>query len=246
MTKTVMSGKIYLRSSRCAKELSFFQRRAPVLADLLCSLCTKGKSLSGPVQNVILELFDVINNTFSIAQPSPLSYPEPQPNLMSFFPNMKGHRGRPIYVADREKGQTGLCRKESYGHPTLTPGIFAIFCPHGVALGFEVMQECESPWHPFDILAHQFPRPPKVVVYDNACKLHTYALNREPDQGVQFLLFRLIHIYYLIHLKSVSKFSQGYHTISFMRNLRLFVSKDRKWISKVNGLKLSRGGPTQL
>ncbi len=33
---------------------------------------------------------------------------------------------------------------------------------------------------PFSIFTSRFITPPKVIVYDNACKLHVYALNREP------------------------------------------------------------------
>ena len=54
-----------------------------------------------------------------------------------------------------------------------------IFCPHGICYGFEVMQSCESPMYPFSILDH-FRVAPHVIIYDNACKLHQYCLNREP------------------------------------------------------------------
>ena len=70
--------------------------------------------------------------------------------------------------------------KASYGHPTLTPGIFTIYCVHGVCYGFEIMRRCESPRVPFSIFTSRFNTPPKSIVYDNACKLHVYCLNREP------------------------------------------------------------------
>ncbi len=62
----------------------------------------------------------------------------------------------------------------------LTPGIFTIFCPHGVCYGFEVMVTHESPHHPFQIFRSCFAVAPKLIIYDNACKLHAYCLNREP------------------------------------------------------------------
>ena len=46
--------------------------------------------------------------------------------------------------------------------------------------GFQVMETCESPKHPFQIFRSRFPVAPKIIVYDNACKLHQYCLNREP------------------------------------------------------------------
>ena len=72
------------------------------------------------------------------------------------------------------------CRKYSSSHPTLTPGIFTMFCCHGICCGFEVMQSHESPRHPFDIFLCRFVVPPTIIIYDNGCKLHQYALNREP------------------------------------------------------------------
>ena len=63
---------------------------------------------------------------------------------------------------------------------TLTPGIFTIYCIHGVCYGFEMMRRCESPRVPFSIFTSQFDTPPRSIMYDNACKLHVYCLNREP------------------------------------------------------------------
>ena len=51
---------------------------------------------------------------------------------------------------------------------------------------------CESPEIPFEIFMTKFERPPWVIVYDNACRLHVYCLNREPQrfQGSKFLVDR--------------------------------------------------------
>ena len=43
------------------------------------------------------------------------------------------------------------------------------------------MDTCESPKHPFDIFRLHFETAPSVIIYDNACKLHQYCLNREPQ-----------------------------------------------------------------
>ena len=61
-----------------------------------------------------------------------------------------------------------------------TPGIFTVYCPHGVCCGFEVMRRCESPKVPFDIFTSRFHTLPCVIIYDNACKLDAYCLNRKP------------------------------------------------------------------
>ena len=55
-----------------------------------------------------------------------------------------------------------------------------MFCPHGICLGFKVQDSPESPRTPFDLLLRQFPILPKLIIYDNACNFHLYALKREP------------------------------------------------------------------
>ena len=62
----------------------------------------------------------------------------------------------------------------------LTPGIFTLYCPHSICYGFEVMQTCKLPRHPFQIFTFQLQKPPETIIYDKTCKLHTYCLNREP------------------------------------------------------------------
>ena len=114
----------------------------------------------------------------------PSSFPHLTPeNKLSFFPNLPKIRGTHCYSADqRSKGLEDIdaCRKYSWNHPTLTPGIFTIYCPHGVCCGFEVMEQHESPRHPFEIFLSRFETPPTTIIYDNSCKLHQYTLNREP------------------------------------------------------------------
>ena len=63
--------------------------------------------------------------------------------ILSMLPKCHGDAS---YEADRKLHtlQTDGCRKASYGHPTLSPGIFTIYCEHGVCYGFEVLQTCES------------------------------------------------------------------------------------------------------
>ena len=42
------------------------------------------------------------------------------------------------------------------------------------------MDTGESPKHPFEIFRSRFETAPDVIIYDNACKLRQYCLNREP------------------------------------------------------------------
>eukprot|EP00058_Branchiostoma_floridae_P001861 XP_002587349.1 hypothetical protein BRAFLDRAFT_100546 [Branchiostoma floridae] len=64
--------------------------------------------------------------------------------------------------------------------PSSTPGIFTLFCPNGVCYGFEAMHSCESVHHPFEIFRTRLTTAPRIVVYDNSCQLHRYAMIRDP------------------------------------------------------------------
>ena len=85
------------------------------------------------------------------------------------------------------------CRKNSYGHPTLSPGVFTVYCEDSVCYGFEILRKCESPRHPFRIFKSRFLQAPELTIYDNACHLHIYSLNREPQffKHTKFLVGRL-------------------------------------------------------
>ncbi|KAL3859909.1 hypothetical protein ACJMK2_010093, partial [Sinanodonta woodiana] len=49
----------------------------------------------------------------------------------------------------------------------------------GICYGFQMMEDVESPNLPFTILRIRFMISPKLVIYDNACNLHNYCLNRD-------------------------------------------------------------------
>ena len=124
----------------------------------------------------------LVQAPFQGGPPTPDLYPPATDDPLSSFPRLPKCRGDASYEADKKLHtlQTDDCRKASYGHPTLSLGIFTIYCEHGVCYGFEVLQPCESPKHPFQIFKTRFPRPPLLIIYDNACRLHVYCLNREP------------------------------------------------------------------
>lgn len=132
--------------------------------------------------SIIRHILTKVECTYADPPHPSSSYGTPSSCNGSFFPAWPMIRGPAKYVAD--SATTGRevddCRKASYGHPSLTPGIFTVYCPHGVCYGFEIMTRCESPRHPFNIFTSQFPVPPRTIVYDNGCKLHSYCLNREP------------------------------------------------------------------
>ena len=53
-------------------------------------------------------------------------------DTLSFFASLPRIRNRRCYEADADKkSKVQLCTKGYNAHPSLTPGIFTIFCPHG-------------------------------------------------------------------------------------------------------------------
>ena len=89
---------------------------------------------------------------------------------------MKMHSMLQIAIANQASMDRDSCRKNAYRHPTLSPGVFTLFCMHGVCYGFEILKLCESPKHPFSIFKTRFWTPPKMIIYDNCYKLHAYCL----------------------------------------------------------------------
>ena len=73
------------------------------------------------------------------------------------------------------------CRHGSHAYNNRTGGIFTWFCEHGVCYGVQVLKDAEGRKEPFDFLSCYFKEAPKVVVYDFACALHEYCMNRLPD-----------------------------------------------------------------
>jgi len=51
---------------------------------------------------------------------------------LSFFPSLTKYRNRGIFPTDKERTKTPHCEKNYRGHPSLLPGIFTMFCPHGM------------------------------------------------------------------------------------------------------------------
>jgi hypothetical protein len=72
------------------------------------------------------------------------------------------------------------CRHEFNIRPNITGGVFLWFCPHSICYGFHVMKGAESRDEVYSYLVRHFERAPRVVVYDFACALEEYCLNRAP------------------------------------------------------------------
>ena len=167
------------------------------------------KELPSDIRSLIADLLNAIDRPFDRTSANdPADYPASNDNPLCFFPTLPQQHGKASYAADRiskDATEKETCRKESYGHPTLTPGIFTVFCKHGICYGFQCMTSPESPKVPFEIFKTRFQKAPSTIIYDNSCKLHAYCLNREPHffRSTRFYVDRM-------HWRGHSACSEGY------------------------------------
>ncbi|KAL3868521.1 hypothetical protein ACJMK2_041322 [Sinanodonta woodiana] len=159
--------------------LARIQKEVPIFFNLLSSL--KEKFLFDTLKDSLPYFKQNVFDPFiKKACPSELPNKEDIDDL-AFFPQLPQIRKRGTSVADK-KGLTlkDICIKFSKGHPHLLPGVFTLFCLHGISYGFQVMKVHESPDVPFTLPRTRFRKAPNLVVYDNACSLHVYSLNKDP------------------------------------------------------------------
>lgn len=104
-----------------------------------------------------------------------------------------GYRGKDRHAADME-GEGDACNKAFSIKCGLTQGVFNVVCPHVITLGFRCLFRAESVGEALSIILERFPKLPKVVFYDVACKLDKNALRRVRPilraHKVQFILDR--------------------------------------------------------
>lgn len=62
-----------------------------------------------------------------------------------------------------------------------TGGIFAWFCEHGVCYAAYIIPNAEGRDEAYSFLTGYLRKAPEVVIYDYACNLHEYCLNRSPE-----------------------------------------------------------------
>ena len=82
---------------------------------------------------------------------SPVSVPDAEAAHV-YMPSFPLLRGLPAFADDSERGnEEERSSKFHRRHNRLTPGIFTIFCGHGVCLGFKLMVNKEGPATAFDL-----------------------------------------------------------------------------------------------
>ncbi|MGH0164535.1 UNVERIFIED_CONTAM: hypothetical protein FKN15_047530 [Acipenser sinensis] len=101
------------------------------------------------------EMVQVAKAPFQTAPPKSGQTLNEDSSDLSFFPLLPLIRDRGNYKADGERKleeSTQFCRKPTVRHPALIPGIFTLFCVHGVCYGYSVMESAESVNIPFTIM----------------------------------------------------------------------------------------------
>ncbi|XP_078659981.1 uncharacterized protein LOC144904724 [Branchiostoma floridae x Branchiostoma belcheri] len=191
VVRSVVQNRVNLFDSGNAALFERLRGEAPILVDFLYSVyMAEGCKIPEDVAALVEDVLDRVSMPFVHGHDDSAYPPAEREDIFggySFFPNMPPVRGQATYAKDavrrsRPKAcrDPSRCNKMYGGHPTLSPGIFTTFCRHGVCYGFTVLKCHESPRHPFEILIGRFHRAPRVIIYDNACRLHQYCLNREP------------------------------------------------------------------
>lgn len=97
-------------------------------------------------------------------------------------------RGRPRIrcAQDASSQREASCRDDNCNHGfhsagKRTGGIFTWFCQHGVCYAAYIIPTAEGRDEAYSFLTGYLKKAPKVVVYDFACNLHEFCMNRAPE-----------------------------------------------------------------
>lgn len=108
-------------------------------------------------------------------------YPTPQIRERPRYPHLP-------HDCDAERSVTsdidGIgCNKfyATYGKRGMNGGILALWCRHGVCVGFHIIPKGEGRNDVFSAIFTRWEVAPRVVIYDFACALAAYCMTREPD-----------------------------------------------------------------
>lgn len=110
--------------------MQLLQQEIPVLFDVLSNTSHLPRKSLIPLIHAIIERASA---PFTSNTPNSETAPDEKTILeeLAFFPNLPKVRGRGMFEVDRHTYKEMKCTKQSSGHPSLLPGIFTLFCPHG-------------------------------------------------------------------------------------------------------------------
>lgn len=111
------------------EKLLLLQTETPSLFRLIENLTPYPIKVMQPVlEDLIAHSLSPFSEIKNADKKEPID-PDLQIKKLCYFPQLSPIRKRKTYAADRSQSST--CTKKSSGHPTLLPGIFTLFCPHG-------------------------------------------------------------------------------------------------------------------
>ena len=120
--------------TRDVSSMSILQKEVPVLFDLLGCVSQIPQSLSQVIEKLIEKSLAPFGQDMQNADTEVSVYASKSENVLcelSYFPCLPKVRARGLYGIDAHNRRAMRCTKQHSGHPTLLPGIFTIYCPHG-------------------------------------------------------------------------------------------------------------------
>lgn len=115
----------------------------------------------------------------------------------------------------KEEARAGVSRACTHAFLTRGPrtgGVFTVMCEHAVCYSFFVMPGAEGRNELYSWIMKHMVKAPELVVYDFACSLHAYCLNRAP-QFFSNTLFLVDRFYWgnhasCSHAYDITRFAQ--------------------------------------
>ena len=165
--------------------ITFIKRRDPGCMDVLGALLKEILLLAKhPSQEVFNEI------------PLQTDYRGVQEFFYSghWYPKNPLLRKVPLYSACRGLKSNTALKRFTRGHNITTPGLFLVFCDeHDELIGFHLLKYYESTRTVHDLILSRFEGAPSIVIYDHACDLHKYSMQREPKffAETQFVVDKL-------------------------------------------------------
>ena len=152
------------------------QDNVPILHDLICKIGPENTLLPLEYRPLVIDMVHKAQLPF-VSTPLHPCIPASADSAQvkgnkSYFPYLPVLWERRRYKSDKQR-DTSCCTKLYCGHPSLLPGIFTVFCPHGlstlysllqlvydntvgICYGFQLMLSHESPNIPFTIFRTRF------------------------------------------------------------------------------------------
>ena len=202
--KEFSQRKLDLRSGNHSDEIQLLKSDLPVVWRMLNDICMHHDSnfLPQNISRVILKMISVRYNTFTLKQQryfdqDVFTYEKDgvfAEHPLAFYPHFPILTYPKRYETNNTTYEDDWCSKNFPEHSDFAAGIFSVGCPcrKSITYGFELMLGPESARFPFKFLMNRKHDRTKLrgFIWDYACGLHRYALNREPEefQNMQFLV----------------------------------------------------------